>query len=472
MDRNIDISELNEKLSDKFNSDHKKNVFILSKVKKINNWTIEEDSDLLKYAAMFEYKNWNAIAEKLPGRSAIQCSARYKRIKPGLTKGAWTEEEDEQLIKFIKKFGKNWSLISKYMSSRSGKQIRDRYLNTLDPNILKEKFTSEEDDKILECYSKFGSQWSKIAKQLPRRTGDMIKNRFYSSLRKKIHSEDYRKSLKIKKSINQNNIKDEDESLHNDRLNSRNLKVNIKSENISSDESGSIYNDKEFSKRKRKRKVLKNKNKKKSKNKIKILIENNNIKDTPVNKNNENSIILNESSINQEINSKSNKSLCKVNILNNQCNNSNICNNILLNNSFSAYPEEESLSNSLPIQFLNTALLILNNSNNQNSNFNNLDNFNNIKNLNNILQQNILNNLIIYKQEQNLINNSLLDYHITKMINDLLQSGYLNNSFNSRQEIESQMDVLKKLLQFTLLKLDILRNRCSEGVDKNIKKED
>ena len=73
----------------------KKNIFILSKVKRVKNWTKEEDDVLMNYAEKYDFKNWNAVAEHLSGRTAIQCSARYKRIKPGIIKGAWTEEEDE-----------------------------------------------------------------------------------------------------------------------------------------------------------------------------------------------------------------------------------------------------------------------------------------------------------------------------------------------------------------------------------------
>lgn len=185
-------SEINER-SDK------KNIFILTKVKRVKNWTEEEDELLMTMAEKYDFKNWNGVADNLTGRSAIQCSARYKRIRPGIIKGAWTEEEDELLLDLLKRFGKNWSLISKYMPSRSGKQIRDRFLNALDPTILKDKFTAEEDKKILELYAAMGSQWSKIALYLHRRTGDMIKNRFYSSLRRKIHNDDYREGLKLKK---------------------------------------------------------------------------------------------------------------------------------------------------------------------------------------------------------------------------------------------------------------------------------
>jgi hypothetical protein len=163
-------------------------IFHLSKVKRANNWTKQEDTILLEKAKQFQYKNWKAISTYLPGRTDIQCSARYKRIRPGIIKGPWTATEDKQLLELVKTFGKNWSLLSKYMPSRNGKQIRDRYLNNLDPLLKKHNFTAEEDRMILELYIKHGACWSRIAKSLEGRTGDTVKNRFYSTLKKRMIS--------------------------------------------------------------------------------------------------------------------------------------------------------------------------------------------------------------------------------------------------------------------------------------------
>ncbi len=152
--------------------------------KGMKNWTKVEDKLLLETAKYFQYKRWKKISNNLPGRSSTQCCARFKRIRPGIVKGSWIKDEDENLKKLVDEHGKNWTLISKYMLTRTGKQIRDRYLNSLDPSVLKKKFTLEEDKKIIELYKKFGTSWSFISKRFIGRTGDMIKNRFYSSLRR------------------------------------------------------------------------------------------------------------------------------------------------------------------------------------------------------------------------------------------------------------------------------------------------
>jgi len=193
--KNIENSSTDDKL------DSSKILFVSNKIKRVKNWTPEEDQILLRTAKEFNNRNWKAVAKFFEDRSPIQCSARFKRIRPGIVKGPWTIHEDIELEEYIKQYGCNWSLLAKFMPSRSGKQIRDRYLNALNPEINKKKFTLEEDKKIIELYTKLGTAWTKIARSFKGRTGDLIKNRFYSSLRRRIHASDANKEKinKIKK---------------------------------------------------------------------------------------------------------------------------------------------------------------------------------------------------------------------------------------------------------------------------------
>ena len=152
------------------------------KEKQSTKWTKEEDEILLKKANEYHFKKWKEVASFLPGHSSIQCSARFRRIKKGIIKGNWKKEEDKKLLELYKIYGKNWSKISKEMKTRTGKQIRDRFLNSLDERVIKRKFNNDEDEEILNLYKKYGNCWSLIAKNLKGRTGDMMKNRFYSKL--------------------------------------------------------------------------------------------------------------------------------------------------------------------------------------------------------------------------------------------------------------------------------------------------
>ena len=180
----------------------------LKEVKKPSFWSKEEDKILMEKAQQFNYKNWNAIANFIPGRTSIQCSARYRRIRPGLIKGAWDKDEDSKLLKLYEKYGKNWAAISKEMPERTGKQIRDRFLNSLDSKFERGKFTEEEDQMILRYYKIYGNSWSKIAKKLKTRTGDMVKNRFYSSLKKfTIKNKNFLRRKRVNFSLHKNKNK-------------------------------------------------------------------------------------------------------------------------------------------------------------------------------------------------------------------------------------------------------------------------
>jgi len=68
------------------------------------------------------------------------------------------------------------------MSGRSGKQCRERWRNHLSPGIRKDAFTTEEDRIILRMVKDVGTKWSLMAKALPGRTDNAIKNRYNSSL--------------------------------------------------------------------------------------------------------------------------------------------------------------------------------------------------------------------------------------------------------------------------------------------------
>jgi myb proto-oncogene protein len=161
-------------------------VFSIRKVKNQKKWTREEDELLIRLAEKYNEKHWKEISKKFAKKNSLQCFSRYKRIRPGIVKGSWKKEEDHAIVELVNKYGKSWSKISKILGTRNGKQIRDRFINVLDPEIKKGKFTEDEDRKLIMLFNQYGSKWATISKYYPNRTADMIKNRFHSSIKKKL----------------------------------------------------------------------------------------------------------------------------------------------------------------------------------------------------------------------------------------------------------------------------------------------
>ena len=123
-------------------------------VKKSQTQWSESDDSRLSHLVSGGDVNWDIVSKEFPGKTAQQVADRWNKVlNPSLVKGSWTPSEDDMIVRWVHENGpKNWSALAQKLPGRLGKQCRERWVNSLDPDLLKKPWTEEDETALCQMF--------------------------------------------------------------------------------------------------------------------------------------------------------------------------------------------------------------------------------------------------------------------------------------------------------------------------------
>jgi hypothetical protein len=147
-------------------------------------WSTPEDSLLLRLHA-HGLQAPRQFRPYFPGKTAKQISERWRTVlDPTVVRGPWSREEDQTIVDFVAREGRpSWARCAALLPGRIAIQCRERWVNRLDPDMRRGPWTAEEDAMVIDLHQHLGNRWAQIAKSLPGRPAQAIRQRWDMTLK-------------------------------------------------------------------------------------------------------------------------------------------------------------------------------------------------------------------------------------------------------------------------------------------------
>ncbi|CAD8131694.1 unnamed protein product [Paramecium pentaurelia] len=174
--------------------------------KKVLVWVIGKYCSIKQRNCRFlNSDDFNEIAQYLFRRNVENIKQKWtSMLKTSLITQPFTLEEDQQLSMLYDKYKNDenrWKFIAQEMNKvnqiyRTSKQLRERWINYLDPSLIKIKdpWTDREDLELIYQIQQKGKKWTDIAKQL-KRNENQVKNRYNGLLKRDEVDDDLNKLI-------------------------------------------------------------------------------------------------------------------------------------------------------------------------------------------------------------------------------------------------------------------------------------
>ena len=124
-----------------------------------------------------DFEMMNAEGSHAEGSYAFEANRSRSR--------SWLPSEDDLVRTLVTEHGpRKWKLIATRLTTKTQKQVYARWRDYLQPGLTTKPWSRDEQTRLIELQAHVGNQWAVLARLMPGRSPNAIKNRFHATKRK------------------------------------------------------------------------------------------------------------------------------------------------------------------------------------------------------------------------------------------------------------------------------------------------